>query len=145
MNTGWYYLHTNGDMIYKQDLEGTAADIRESDFAVCLWPMDQTDRLTAWTIVVEGLAAGANKERIAVLAEKWKCDDDDADIYALHIGVRLEREGTDWMAVRLDFENLQESKSGFGNTKLEALAELAKDLGYKPSKLWGATFADLCK
>ena len=33
MEQGWYYLHTNGDLIYKRELGGTAADIRESDFA----------------------------------------------------------------------------------------------------------------
>ena len=65
--SGWYYLHTNGELIYKRDLDGTAADIRESDFARALWPMDPTDRESAWTILVEALALGANEERIAEL------------------------------------------------------------------------------
>lgn len=30
---GWYYMHKNGDLIYKRDTAGMAADIRESDFA----------------------------------------------------------------------------------------------------------------
>jgi hypothetical protein len=33
MIEGWYYLHTNGDLIYKRELGETAADIRESSFA----------------------------------------------------------------------------------------------------------------
>lgn len=140
---GWYYLHTNGELIYKRELGGTAADIRESDFARCLWPMNPADRLCAWNIVVEGLAAGANKERVEELAKLWKCDDDDADIYGLHIGVQFMREGDQWMAHRLDYENLQESPVGFGPTKLEAMSELARALGYQPSKMWGASFADL--
>lgn len=42
--------------------------------------------------------------------------------------------------------NLQEYIVGFGDTKLEAMADLAKNLGYKPDKLgWGAKFADLLK
>ncbi len=57
---GWYYLHTNGELIYKRDLDGTAADIRESTFARALWPMEPSDREGAWRILIEGLAAGAN-------------------------------------------------------------------------------------
>ena len=82
MIQGWYYLHTNGSLIYKRELGRTAADIRESDFARGLWPLDPSDREGAWRIVIEGLAAGANPA-------------------------------------------------------------LAKELGYAPTKMWGATFADL--
>lgn len=45
---GWYYLHQNSDLIYKHEFGGTAADIRESDFARGLWPMDPEDRAGAW-------------------------------------------------------------------------------------------------
>ena len=55
---GWYYLHTNGDLIYKRDLPGTAADIRESPFAVMLWPIDRKDRATAWRELVKILTDG---------------------------------------------------------------------------------------
>ena len=44
---GWYYLHENGDMIYKRELGGTDADIRESSFAKMLWPFDPDDRAGA--------------------------------------------------------------------------------------------------
>lgn len=140
---GWYYLHTNGDMIYKRELGDTAADIRESDLAVMLWPMDPEDRAGAWRILVEGLAAGANRERIAELAAKWGCDDADAQHYAQHIGCRLYRDGAAWCATRADFINLQESPAGGGETALEAFSELAKALGYRPQKMWGATFKSL--
>lgn len=142
---GWYYLHTNGDLIYKRDLDGTVADIRDSDFAKDLWPCDPTDRKCAWNVCVEALAAGARPERIKVLAEKWGLDDEDAQTYAEYIGCKLERDGDSWHASRLDHVNLQESENGFGDTCLEAMAELAKDLGYKPSKMWGASFEDLLK
>jgi hypothetical protein len=61
---GWYYLHTNGELIYKRELGETAADIRESPFAKGLWPLDVSDRENAWRICVEGLAAGANRARV---------------------------------------------------------------------------------
>lgn len=41
MIEGWYYLHTNGQLIYKQELGETAADIRESSFAVMLWSFEE--------------------------------------------------------------------------------------------------------
>lgn len=140
---GWYYLHENGSLIYKRELGGTAADIRESDMALGLWPHDPGDRECAWRICVEGLAAGANPERVAELAEKWRCTDDDADEYATRVGCNLFMDGDKWCATDMHFLDLVQSPAGFGDTKLEAMAALAKDMGYKPSKMWGATFSDL--
>jgi len=146
MIEGWYYLHTNGELIYKREIDGsTAADIRESDFARGLWPVDPADRAGAWTILVEGLAAGADRPRVLALAERWGCGDGDAEEYAKRLGVRLARDGNQWCATRADFVNLQESKAGFGRTCLEAMADLARELGYRPSKMWGTTFAELVK
>lgn len=142
---GWYYLHVNGDMIYKRDLPGTDADIRESDFARGLWSVDPSNRADAWKICVEGLASGARPERILELAGKWQCDDEDAENYADHLGIVIGKDGNQKTAHRTDFTDLQASPCGFGDTYLEAMADLARQLGYKPSKMWGTTFADLCK
>lgn len=142
---GWYYLHQNGDLIYKPEHDGVVADIRDSDFARGLWPIDPADRLGAWTIVVEGLAAGALPARVCELVEKWKCSDGDAAVYAACIGVRLFKDGADWCATRADFTDLQGSPAGLGERAYEALAALAKALGYVPSKMWGTSFADLAK
>ena len=126
---GWYYLHTNGDLIYKKELGGTHADIRESNFAKAIWPIDPSDRENAWRIVVESLAAGAKKERVTELAEKWGCNNEDAKVYAERIGVNLFLDGDQWCATRTDFTNLQESPAGFGDTCLEAMAKLCEALG----------------
>lgn len=139
---GWYYLHQNGALIYKPGAD-SCADIRDSDLALGLWPMDPTDRAGAWRIVVEAGAAGANPERVTNLAKGWGCTDADAQHYAGHIGARLFMDGNAWCATRADFENLQESPSGFGDTALAALTALAKELGYRPSKMWGASFEQL--
>lgn len=141
---GWYYLHENGELIYKPD-PAACADIRDSDLARGLWPLDPQNRPGAWTIVVEGLAAGARPERIADLARQWACDDTDAAHYAKHIGAHLFHDGNAWCATRGDFIDLIQSPAGFGETALDALAALAKELGYRPSKMWGATFSDLLK
>lgn len=140
---GWYYLHQNGSLIYKRELGGTAADIRESDFAIALWPFDPEDRAGAWHICVEGLAAGADKARVMELAKLWQCDDIDAPHYAKHLGGDIFMDGDQWCAVGPGFDNLQESPAGFGDTALEAFAALAKELGYKPSKMWGHAFQSL--
>lgn len=142
---GWYYLHENGELIYKRELGGTASDIRESDFARVFWPVDPSDRAGAWDLLVEALAAGADKARVFEIAAKWGCDDEDAVIYAEHRGLLIDRDGNMWCASGPGFENIQESSCGFGETKLEAMAELCKSLGYKPSKMWGATFRSLLK
>lgn len=145
MIAAWYYLHVNGELICKPNGNGVVADIRDSDLARGLWACEPTDRAGAWSMLVEALAAGARPARIRELAEKWSCNDKDAAIYAQVVGCVLQRDGDAWMAGRLDFENVQESPVGFGNTCLEAMAELAKKLGYVPSKMWGATFRDLLR
>jgi hypothetical protein len=141
---GWYYLHENGDLIYKA-YSDACADIRDSSFARALWPMNPKDREGAWTIVVEGLAAGARADRVRELADKWCLTDGDAEVYAQRIGVRLFRDGAAWCATREDHVNLQESPTGFGDRAYEALAALAKELGYEPSLMWGNSFAMLAK
>jgi hypothetical protein len=140
---GWYYLHENGDLIYKPGDGETAADIREGGFARGLWPVDPADREGAWTILVEALAGGARLSRVKELAAKWHCIDADAPIYADRVGAVVKRDGTSWHAAREDFVNLQESPSGFGDTALEAMAALAKELGYQPATMWGDSFKRL--
>lgn len=141
--TGWYYLHVNGDMIYKRDMGETAADIRESDFARGLWPLDPQDRAGAWRICVEGLAAGARKERIMDLAKQWGCDEKDAPNYANYLGGNIAMDGDLWCATGPGFRDLQLDLAGFGPTPVEAFADLCKSLGYSPAKMWGHTFKSL--
>jgi len=107
------------------------------------WPLDPSDREGAWRICVEGLAAGAKPERIKELAALWHCNDDDAPAYAERVGCNLFMDGNQWCATDRHFADLQQSPAGFGDTALEAIADLCKALGYKPRKTWGATFADL--
>lgn len=145
MIEGWYYLHENGDLIYKRELGETAADIRESPFARAMWPIDRSDRAGAWRILVEGLAAGANRGRVFDLAGKWRCDDEDAKVYADRLGIVVQRDGDAWFLHRKDFINIAESPAGFGRTMLEALADLAKHLGYRPALMWGNSLHDLVK
>lgn len=143
MITGYYYLHTNGDLIYKVDHDYLVADFRESDFVQTFWEIDPEDRETAWTVLVESLALGANKSKVLELANKWQCNNEDADVYAERTNIILQLDDSNWMASTSDFVNLQESIAGFGETKLEAMADLAKNLGLKPGKMWNAHLKDL--
>jgi uncharacterized protein YqjF (DUF2071 family) len=43
---GWYYLHQNGELIYKPSPDAIV-DIRDSDLAVCSWPVDVSSRKLA--------------------------------------------------------------------------------------------------
>ncbi|MBE3141432.1 MAG: hypothetical protein IMZ53_12730 [Thermoplasmata archaeon] len=140
---GWYYLHKNGELIYK-NYPDAITDIRESDLCLSAWYWDG-ERLTSWDILVESLSLGVNKNRIDELAKKWKCDNVDAIRYADFSNVTLGIDGNQCTATRTDFVNLAESPCGFGNTNLEALADLCKQLGYKGGKMWNAKFRDLTK
>lgn len=143
---GYYYLHTNHELIYKTNLDDDqVSDFRESDFVVQFWAVDPDDRAGAWTILVEALALGAKLERVNELAKKWGCTDEDAKEYAHRVGALVTVDGPLQCATRKDFKNLQESPAGFGTTRLYALADLCKVLGYRPQKTWGAGFKDLLK
>jgi len=144
MNKGWYYLHTNGLLIFKCDYTAAVFDMRDSNFVLMFWPMDVQDRSSAWRLLIEaGAIEATNKDRLNELADKWNCDDSDAQHYADRVDVVLFMDGNQWCAVRQDFTDLQESPAGFGDTAREAMSELCKNLEYKISKLWGDEFASL--
>ena len=144
MILGYYYLHENKELIYKPGSD-SIVDIRDSDLCHSAWPIDPTNRSHAWDILVEANALGANKNRIQELAEKWGCDNEDAEHYAKYIGIEIGMDGDAYFARRLDFVNQVESPIGFGESYLEAMSELAKELGYKGGKMWNATFKTLVK
>lgn len=144
--TGYYYLHENGTLIHKVYLDdGQVADFRESNLVRMYWVIDPNDRMTAWNLLVEATALGAEPEGVDRLARKWGCNDADAEVYAGFIGCLLSRDGNMWCATRRDFLNLQESVAGFGATKLAAMADLCKNLGYRAQKTWGASFPALLR
>lgn len=141
---GYYYLHTNGELIWKPYLDGgQVADFRESSFVQHFWTINLKDREKAWSLLIEALSIGAHKERVVELATLWKCTNQDAAIYAEHIGINLYMDGTAWCASRRDAIDLQMSPHGFGDTALEAMADLAKQLGMRAQKPWGPTFRSL--
>lgn len=136
---GWYYLHVNGDLIYKGATYTNVGDFRESDFVRAFWPVSPDDREQAWTLIVEALAGGARPEKVRELADKWGCTDEDAQEYAARVNVDLERRADGWEASPEGSPEVV----GQGGNAYQALAALAVALGYAPSKMWGHSFASL--
>ena len=118
-NEHYYYLHTNGDLIHKRFRPDP------SDFVKKIWKLVLTDRESAWIVAIEALAMGANKKRILELKDRWQLTDEDALIFAKKTGLRVYLDGNTWCSTFGDFVSLQESQAGFGDTALEALADLA--------------------
>lgn len=143
---GYYYLHTNGDLIFKRDNDGVLGDFRESDFVRAFWPVIIESRESAWDFLVEAASMGANKDRVNDLIKNWKFTDDDAKVYCSRINVNVDKDGNAWCVTKKDFVNPQESPCGYGDTIFEALVDLCKALGFQATKLnWHASFQDLCK
>ena len=71
---------------------------------------------------------GISKERVMELAEKWDVNDLEAPKYAEFINIQLGIDGSSKFATLSDFIDLQSSPAGFGDTYLEAIAALIKDL-----------------
>lgn len=126
----WYYLHVNGTLIQKPDHEGVLADFRESDFVRAFWRIDTADRGSAWALLIEATAMGADRLSVSGLADNWGCNDADAQIYAKHIDLTIDLDGNAWCASAPSFVNLAVSPAGFGATCLEAMAHLCKQLGF---------------
>ena len=51
---------------------------------------------------------------------------EDGQVFAERVKLKLSKDGNQWCATFQDFINLQESQAGFGETALEAFADLAK-------------------
>lgn len=146
MTTDYYYLHANGELIHKPG-SYDESDFRDSDMVVHYWRLDTGDRESAWTFLVEALSKQAtNVKRVLELAAKWGCNNEDAAIYAERIGLKLGMDGNQWCATKSDFTDLQASPAGFGNTALEAMGALARELGFKTTKLyWHHSFPAFIK
>lgn len=142
MIKGYYFLNIGGKLQYSSLI--TPADLRDDKDVVTFWPVGDS-REFAWEMLIGSLSCGAVKEEVMHLAGKWGCNDSDAEIYAERIGVVLSIDEIFKMATTKQFVDIQESPCGFGETYLEAMANLCTALGYKPQKMWGATFADLVK
>jgi len=71
-HTQFYYLHTNGSLIYKPHAD--VADLEESDFVVTYWAWNN-DRETLWNILIEGLGLSTDPEittsQVAEIAPLW--------------------------------------------------------------------------
>ncbi len=69
---GYYYLHTNGNLIFKPvsvvDYDPCYFD---SPFVKKFWRLDFTDRFDAWRLILEALSMGCRVERAKELAQKW--------------------------------------------------------------------------
>lgn len=71
-NDGYYYLHTNGNLIFKPAIVVDDPEYFDSPFVKKVWRVDVKDRLCSWKIVLEGLSMGCSIPRARELAGKWK-------------------------------------------------------------------------
>ena len=84
--SGYYYLHTNGDLIWKKFRPED-----DSTFVKKIWPIDLKDRLCAWNILIDAISMGARTERIKELAAKWQCTKEDFLIYLIEMHKKVDK------------------------------------------------------
>lgn len=155
---GWFYLHPSYDLIYIADRPGVPAALQECSFAVGFWAFDGSDKDGATEMLIEALAAGANRDRIMELAQQWGHHDPiEMYIYAKSIGVELfflpfdgsvnvPGYGGQYGARVLNAMHAKSKNArsvGVGSSPLDALAHLANKLGYAASKKKLHTFIEL--
>ncbi len=145
---GWFLLRRNGTLQFVSEkdngIRGSLLSMLVNNDLVTFWPFQKLNRATVWRILVEGLAAGADKAQIQELAASARCDDHDALIYAARIGCAISKEGVYWKATEQQFIP-GVSKAGYGGTVLDAMGDLCKALGYVPSRIAPMDFAKMLK
>jgi len=119
----WYYLHgKTGHLIPTR----TKRVVEMGEEIIASWEIDSQYRFRSWVMLVEALAMGADKTRVFELAKLWEMTNEDAQRFVERAGLRVFRDGESWCATQENFDNLQNSPAGFGETALEALSMLAK-------------------
>ena len=71
---GFYYLHTDGSLIFKPLSVAIDPAYFVSPFVKKVWECNSTSRLIAWKIVLEALSMGCSIPRAKELAGKWGLD-----------------------------------------------------------------------
>jgi hypothetical protein len=81
MSDPWfYYLHTNGELIAKRFRPDP------SDFVRKVWVLNLDERESAYVLLVEAAALGANMSRVLELAKHWHCDGADGLVFCERMG-----------------------------------------------------------
>ena len=128
-SNGYYYLHTNGDLIYKPGIVmDSDPDYFDSPFVRKVWSIDLSDRGTCYQLLIDAQAMGVKQDRIDELKSKWKITEEDTQVFADRTGFKLFMDGNQWSATLPTFKNLQEDPAGFGDTRWDALVALCKEL-----------------
>jgi hypothetical protein len=113
MNSYYYYLHTNGDLIAKNpSVVDSDACYFDSPFVKKVWKINLTDRKDAWKLVLEALALGCRIDRANELAHKWNLTFEDSIEMLSHVPTEeitdLMRTGLDKFVIsilKMDIEN----------------------------------------
>jgi hypothetical protein len=98
MIAGYYYLHTNGAVLFKKAAPGLISDFENSDFVKCWWPVEPSDRRGAWRILIEATARGADQGSLMRLARAWHCNNADAAEYCRREGIDLGQQAGEYVA-----------------------------------------------
>lgn len=119
MSAGFYYLHTNGDLIWKK----FRPERDPGGFVRRVWPMDPSRREDGYVILVEAAALGADMNRVLELARKWGMDGDDGLVFCERMGfVCSPHEGEAGSGYLLRHkDDAPERTSGEGSSPLLAL------------------------
>lgn len=76
---GYYYLHTNGDLIYIVNIVvDMDSEYFNSPFVKKYWKFECSNRFDAWMIILEALALDCNMEVAKNLSNKWGLNKEDS-------------------------------------------------------------------
>lgn len=129
IKTGFFYLHTNGELIYKPEATiSRRQDLEESDFVVQYWPVASNHRTSLWTCLIEAAARGANQSCIDHMKKTHDITNEDAAGFARALDFKLVGNGRFFVAFNYNFIDQKHSAIGFGETAFDAIIDFQKRL-----------------
>lgn len=134
---GYYYLHTNGELIYKPYGReyNPIQDFEESPFVVAYWLINTNNRADAYNMLIRANMLEANHERIDELLTKWNMTNEDTKNYCKAFGIRWGQKGELFTASAEKPETKEESAIvGEASTLFYALCDFYEQMVRLPEK-----------
>lgn len=123
----YYYLHENGDLIYKNPKAYSTEDFEESPFVKIYWIIDLENRLDAYHMLISASICGAKQDRIDDLKKKWGITDKDTQVYCDYVNIVYKETENGWIVYGGGLTKGEIKIYGRGNNLFSAVVDFYRN------------------